>query len=104
MANIFGLTIDNNSRCIHYGSLVDVIANKCYFCRKYYACFHCHDELEEHRFMPWPNSDVSKAKVVLCGVCQNEMTAKEYKEQTECLNCGHLFNPNCSRHASIYFN
>ncbi|EOL43727.1 CHY zinc finger protein [Enterococcus caccae] len=100
---IYGATIDNEGRCLHYQSSVDIVANKCYFCKKYYACFHCHDELEDHLFSAWPISKDSNEKIVLCGVCQSEMTAKDYQEHAKCLNCGHLFNPGCSLHSQIYF-
>ncbi|WP_249921850.1 hypothetical protein [Enterococcus sp. 7F3_DIV0205] len=80
-----------------------MIANKCYSCKKYYACFHCHNKLENHIFLPWPISIAPDTKVVLCGNCEHEMTATEYMAQTECLNCKHSFNPNCSIHDSIYF-
>ncbi|MBO0422426.1 hypothetical protein BCR22_07645 [Enterococcus plantarum] len=104
MIKIFGATIDNEGRCLHYHSPVDIVGNKCYFCKKYYACFHCHDEQEDHLFLAWPISKQPNEKVVVCGVCQTEMTASEYKKQTECFHCGHLFNRNCLDHRQIYFN
>ncbi|ALS01278.1 hypothetical protein ATZ33_07825 [Enterococcus silesiacus] len=103
MEKIHGSVVDNQGRCVHYASAVDVVGNKCFLCKKYYACFQCHDELEAHNFMPWPLVADPGAKIVLCGVCQFEMTADEYKKQSGCLNCGQLFNPNCSKHSAIYF-
>lgn len=100
---IYGSVVDEQGRCVHYDSAVDVVANKCFLCKKYYACFHCHDELETHKFMPWPLATDSSEKIVMCGVCQFEMTVNEYKKQGKCSNCGQLFNPNCSKHSAIYF-
>lgn len=100
---IHGATIDTEGRCLHYDSLVDVVANKCHHCKKYYACFQCHNEQETHVFEPWPVSAKTDAKIVLCGACQTEMTAKDYQNQTECLACGHSFNPGCLKHSQIYF-
>ncbi|EOH98984.1 hypothetical protein UAY_02253 [Enterococcus moraviensis ATCC BAA-383] len=104
MTKIVGATVDKEGRCRHYDSSVDVVANKCYFCKKYYACFQCHDENETHQFLAWPISKNPNEKVVLCGACQTELTAMEYQKHSSCLNCGHLFNQNCSLHSQIYFN
>lgn len=100
MVKLYGATIDHEGRCVHYSSPVDVVANKCYSCKKYYACFQCHDEQEDHLFFAWP---VSNEKIVLCGSCRTELSAMDYKTNTKCVNCGHLFNPNCALHSHIYF-
>ncbi len=62
---IHGLDLDQAGRCRHYHLAVDVAALKCSRCQKYYACYRCHDALENHHFMAcerenWP---------VLCGIC-----------------------------------
>ncbi|WP_086329548.1 CHY zinc finger protein [Candidatus Enterococcus mansonii] len=102
MVKIVGSMVDNEGRCIHYDSQVDVVANKCSFCKKYYACFRCHDEHENHSFLSWPISKNPDEKIVVCGSCHYEMTYSEYSTN-RCLNCGHLFNKNCSIHQRIYF-
>ncbi|MBO0475233.1 hypothetical protein IGL98_001167 [Enterococcus sp. DIV0840] len=103
MKEIFGLTVDEFGRCVHYNLSEDVVANKCYNCKKYYACYRCHNKLEKHVFLPWPISKKNTDKVVLCGACQYEMTYVEYKEFNKCPNCDHLFNLNCINHLHYYF-
>ena len=103
LVKIFGSMVDKEGRCTHYSSLVDIIANKCYLCKKYYACYQCHDEQELHHFEAWPVATEPDAKVVLCGACQLEMTVSDYQKKAQCLNCGRLFNSNCSKHSDIYF-
>lgn len=48
---IHGLDLDQAGRCRHYHLAVDVAALKCSRCQKYYACYRCHDALENHHFM-----------------------------------------------------
>ncbi|WP_207695459.1 CHY zinc finger protein [Enterococcus sp. DIV0212c] len=103
MNTIHGSIIDKAGRCVHYDSAVDVVANKCYCCKKFYACYQCHNEYEDHFFLPWPIVEDPLAKIVLCGKCNHEMNHDEYKKSNQCSNCGHLFNSNCSRHSQIYF-
>ncbi|MGY3777410.1 CHY zinc finger protein [Isobaculum melis] len=103
MTQIFGLTIDSFGRCVHYHSAVDIVANKCYSCKKYYACFSCHNELENHSFEPWPIEKKTMDKVVLCGACQHEMTYFDYQSSEKCRQCQQPFNLNCMKHHAIYF-
>ncbi|ELU77989.1 CHY zinc finger [Streptococcus pneumoniae PNI0076] len=51
-----GFLVDKQTRCIHYHSKLDIIALQCYDCKKYYACYRCHDSLENHPFEPYPLS------------------------------------------------
>ena len=103
MKKIFGQTVDNFGRCKHYNLLEDVIANKCYDCKKYYACYRCHNEQEKHVFLPWPISKEPIDKVVLCGACDYEMSFLEYREFKKCPNCDHLLNSKCINHVHYYF-
>jgi len=100
---IHGKLTDISGRCEHYHSRLDIIANKCYQCKKYYACYKCHNETEDHRLQPWPVTEDSKEKLVLCGNCSYEMTYSEYKCSPECPSCHHPFNPGCSLHSHLYF-
>ena len=93
---IHGLDLDQAGRCRHYH--LAVAALKCSRCQKYYACYRCHDALENHHFMAcerenWP---------VLCGICGCLMQFAQY-QQGSCPRCGHDFNPGCRRHCQIYF-
>ena len=44
---IHGIGLDKAGRCTHYHTQLDIAALLCAKCRKYYACYSCHDELEE---------------------------------------------------------
>ena len=80
-SQINGLLVDDQSRCQHYHSTLDIVALKCFECQKYYACY----------------------QVLICGVCRHEMTIEEYQEAVACPNCHSAFNPACSKHYDIYF-
>lgn len=41
---IYGATIDNETRCTHYHTPLDIIAIKFKCCDKYYPCYKCHNE------------------------------------------------------------
>ena len=45
---IHGIGLDKAGRCTHYHTQLDIAALLCAKCRKYYACYSCHDELEDH--------------------------------------------------------
>ena len=42
---IHGIGLDKAGRCTHYHTQLDIAALLCAKCRKYYACYSCHDEL-----------------------------------------------------------
>ncbi len=96
---IFGNLTDSQGRCIHYHSELDIIANKCGKCGKFYACYRCHDQLEDHSFEPVaPN----EKDTVLCGVCQRLFSYDEYSKLKACPQCKSAFNPRCALHKSCY--
>ncbi len=96
---IFGVGLDENGRCIHYHKICDVAALKCAKCGKYYACFECHDALEDH---PFAATGTDEPHPVLCGNCHTRLTRDEYLSGS-CPHCGITFNANCKRHYGIYF-
>lgn len=96
---IYGINTDKEGRCVHYHSDVDVIANKCAKCQKFYACYKCHDELEDHPFEPVDSDEEATA---MCGVCGKLYSYKEYSCLSKCTECSHGFNPRCSLHKSVY--
>lgn len=102
MIQIYGHLVDKESRCQHYHSQLDVVGLKCFECRKYYACYRCHDDLEQHLFSAYPLHQ-NEDKVVICGVCRSEMTFSEYRASMFCPSCQATFNPGCEKHYSIYF-
>lgn len=97
--SLYGEELDQEGRCRHYHTDLDVVALKCAKCGRYYACYHCHDALEDHSFVP---TDETEPYPVLCGSCGQRLTYEEYSKG-HCPYCGHPFNPRCSRHHDIYF-
>jgi uncharacterized CHY-type Zn-finger protein len=100
---IKGKLVDDDTRCVHYHSLLDVIAIKFKCCSEYYSCYSCHEELAHHEHLVWMK-DEFETKAVLCGVCKNELTISEYLgSRNQCPICNAPFNPNCSKHYHLYF-
>lgn len=101
-SQIYGELLDHESRCRHYHTVLDIVALKCWSCRRYYACYQCHDQFECHDFTPYPRTR-KEDKVVICGVCHKEMSIASYEEASACPRCGSAFNPACHKHKEIYF-
>jgi uncharacterized CHY-type Zn-finger protein len=100
---IYGKPIDNQTRCTHYHSSLDIIAIKFKCCDKYFPCFTCHEETAGHAAEVWPKSEFDK-KAVICGVCAHELTVNEYMQcNNTCPKCASAFNPGCSKHYHLYF-
>ena len=95
---IYGVGLDEQGRCAHYHQNCDVVALKCAMCRKYYACFSCHDEMEDHAFAA---TGTEEKYPVLCGNCKRLLTREQYG-QGSCPYCGITFNPRCKLHKHIY--
>jgi len=99
---IHGQTIDDQTRCVHYGTAEDVIAIKFYCCDRYYPCHLCHAEDADHPARQWPLADRDVAAVI-CGVCSTELTIEHYLSVDVCPSCGADFNPGCKLHTHLYF-
>lgn len=103
MIEVKGKTIDDQTRCEHYHSPLDIIAIKFKCCSDYYACYQCHEETAEHKLEVWKKEQWN-TKAILCGVCKAELTIREYfNSNNYCPYCHAAFNPNCSRHCHLYF-
>jgi len=100
---VYGKVIDDNTRCEHYHSTVDIIAIKFKCCDKYYPCYQCHEEMADHAAQTW-NKNEWNVKAILCGACKKELTIQEYIESgNNCPNCKAAFNSSCSKHYHLYF-
>lgn len=96
---ILGIDTDSCGRCLHYHNENDIAALLCDHCKKYYACFKCHDELCDHPFAP---VCIRNTQPVMCGQCKNYLTYEQY-QQHHCPFCQANFNPRCELHQYIYF-
>jgi uncharacterized CHY-type Zn-finger protein len=100
---IYGKPTDNQTRCVHYHSALDIIAIRFKCCDKYYPCFSCHEETAGHPARVWPKVEFD-TKAVICGVCAHELTVNEYMQcRNTCPKCNSSFNPGCSKHYHLYF-
>ncbi|MDH6235746.1 CHY zinc finger protein [Cryobacterium sp. CG_9.6] len=100
--HIYGAVVDDQTRCVHYHSPLDVIAIRFACCQRYYPCFQCHGESESHPATLWPESDWDHLAVI-CGVCDSEMSIRSYRSVTHCPACAARFNDGCRLHAHLYF-
>jgi uncharacterized CHY-type Zn-finger protein len=99
---VLGPVVDDETRCIHYRSSLDVIAIRFACCGEYYPCHLCHAETAGHPAQQWP-VDARAERAVLCGVCGHELTIAEYFVADACPECGAAFNPGCRLHTELYF-
>lgn len=97
-----GSVVDDQTRCVHYRTVLDVVALRFGCCGDYWPCHLCHAEGASHEARPWPRSRFSEP-AVLCGVCRSTLTVEEYQSVTRCPGCAAEFNPACALHAEYYF-
>lgn len=99
---VYGKTIDDRTRCVHYGTPVDIIAIKFRCCDRYYPCHLCHEETADHPAQQWALAERAE-RAVLCGECRSELTISDYLSATRCPTCSAPFNERCHLHAHLYF-
>lgn len=99
---IHGKTVDDETRCTHYQTEKDIIAIKFKCCNRYYPCYKCHEECEDHAVIRWERDEFSE-KAILCGVCKTEHTINEYLGANNCKACNAQFNEHCQNHYPLYF-
>ncbi|WP_308726731.1 CHY zinc finger protein [Clavibacter sp. VKM Ac-2542] len=97
-----GPAIDAETRCIHYGSALDVVALRAPCCDAWYPCHLCHAAIADHPLEVIPRS-AHHLPAALCGVCRATMSVPEYLAAEACPSCGAAFNPGCAAHAHLYF-
>ncbi|RYY83647.1 MAG: hypothetical protein EOO15_20980 [Chitinophagaceae bacterium] len=101
--NINGKPIDEQTRCVHYYSPLDIIAIRFKCCNEYYPCIHCHEETAGHAVERWRKEDWN-SQAILCGACKYELTINEYMNCAyTCPSCGAPFNQGCRNHNHFYF-
>ncbi|MGP3534018.1 CHY zinc finger protein [Microbacterium sp. RD1] len=99
---VHGQTVDDQTRCVHYATELDVIAIRFACCDRWYPCHACHAASESHPGTPWPR-DAFGEHAVLCGVCRTQFTIDEYLAVKACPTCSAGFNPGCRLHHDLYF-
>jgi uncharacterized CHY-type Zn-finger protein len=101
---VLGPTIDDETRCVHYGTPLDVVAIAFACCGEFYPCHLCHAETAGHPAATWP-VDSRDERAVLCGVCGHRLSIAEYLDASNpsCPACVAPFNPGCGLHAHLYF-
>ncbi len=99
MPEIFGLQVDKSGRCQHWQGENDIVANQCASCQHYFACYLCHNALQDHDFTP----NARQTLCVMCGNCHSRMTGDVYRHLSACCACHHPFNSGCQLHATLYF-
>ncbi|BDZ38102.1 CHY zinc finger protein [Microbacterium suwonense] len=97
-----GAVVDDQTRCTHYHSDLDVVALRFRCCGDWYPCVHCHDDSVTHPRMVWEPQDGS-VQAAICGVCARTMSISQYRAAAACPACGAGFNPGCVRHHELYF-
>lgn len=99
---VHGRTVDAETRCVHYSTVLDVVAIRFRCCDRYYPCISCHWEAETHPVLRWP-ADTWQERAILCGVCRAELSIHAYRVASACTRCGAGFNPGCATHFRLYF-
>lgn len=102
MPRVLGSLVDDQTRCVHYRTPLDVVAIRFRCCCEYYPCHLCHQEGAGHPAVQWPLEE-QDAAAVLCGVCRAELAIRDYLAVTACPRCAAPFNPGCRAHARLYF-
>lgn len=101
--SVKGKLTDEQTRCVHYHSPLDIIAIKFKCCNEYYACYRCHAEQAGHTSRVWAKNEFD-TKAILCGACKSEMSIAVYYDcNYQCPFCRALFNPGCKNHNHLYF-
>ena len=94
--------VDDETRCIHYRTQLDVIAIEFACCGEFCPCHLCHAETADHSAEQWPIEQRDKP-AVLCGVCGRLLTIADYLVVDACPDCVARFNPGCKLHLEMYF-
>lgn len=98
-----GVDIDEETRCRHWHSALDIVALRFACCGEWFSCFDCHSELVDHDPAVWPRRDFGEL-AAMCGGCGRKISVTEYTGgDSACIACGREFNPSCEQHYHLYF-
>lgn len=98
-----GVEVDDETRCAHWHSDLDIIAIKFECCGEWFPCFECHASEADHEPLLWPE-DERDAEAILCGACGYQLSIQEYFDcDSICPKCESKFNPGCVKHYHLYF-
>lgn len=105
MVKVLGKIVDNETRCVHWHTDLDVMAIKFKCCKNFFACYSCHEETTDHPIIKYDLSkqDDCGVEIILCGKCYSTMTFNDYVSDVRCINCDTPFNPGCKLHYTLYF-
>ncbi len=99
---VLGPVVDDETRCVHYRTPLDVVALEFACCEEFYPCHRCHAESVDHPAQVWPRESRDR-EAVLCGACGHRLSIAAYLGATRCPHCDAAFNPGCAAHAHLYF-
>ncbi|QCR18889.1 CHY zinc finger protein [Agrococcus sp. SGAir0287] len=99
---VLGPVIDDETRCVHWSSPLDVVAIRFACCDAFYPCDACHAEAADHPATTWP-ADARAEVGAMCGVCGHLLTIDAYGLADACPACAAPFNPGCALHWHRYF-
>lgn len=99
---VLGPTVDDQTRCVHYRTELDVVAIRFKCCGEFYPCHLCHAGTAGHDAAVWPLSEYG-AQAILCGICGQTMSIRDYLDADGCSSCQAPFNPGCRLHKHLYF-
>src|SRR5678815_52976 len=100
---VFGSVVDDQTRCRHFASPLDIVAIKFKCCGQWFPCRTCHDESVNHPTSVWPKNEF-ETQAALCGSCGSRLSITKYLEGGDlCQICASPFNPGCRKHHHLYF-
>ncbi|WP_327019695.1 CHY zinc finger protein [Arthrobacter sp. Soil782] len=102
MRKVLGHAVDDQTRCVHYRTDLDIVAIRFRCCGEFYPCHLCHAETADHAAEVWPPGEYG-TDAILCGVCRCTMSIRDYLEADGCSSCSAPFNPGCRLHKHLYF-
>ncbi|QZA87667.1 hypothetical protein K0C01_07575 [Salinarchaeum sp. IM2453] len=98
-----GIRMDEQTRCEHYNSEVDIVSIRFPCCDTFYPCYKCHRSLTDHKAEQWECSEFD-TEAIYCGNCGSVFTITEYiNGGTQCPKCHSEFNAECEHHYERYF-